>query len=421
MRKLRAGGLLLGLLILAGSLGLPAFGATDLDLSNRIQIDGFSADFADSEAVFFLNEERALLEESTQDSKWGPFNDVNQIKITWDKDFLYVALDGYIGDGDHGNNVILFFDVTNWSPTSSADDGMGGMTELTSWRRNFVFSSDFTPDLFLATWDGNSLPQLWRYATNRDPVLEQIGSDQFSAVATFRQTASRRAMEAAIPWGILFFEQSEQVASETLRADVWGVPEGMDTLRFAAVITGGDDGTGGPDSAPDNFSGHVVEGSEQVLIDNFVILPLDGGDAVDHVPDFGIKPRARLGFKRRPPIKGIVFEFEDLVFDSPVVSPEESIPLRFALNMGPKISASQDFRTVKLTARIYDSLGNLVCVLYRDQMRNVLEILSGRRWEEDQWDGRDMRGRMVPGGIYILSVVSGPNLDRYSRAFSVVR
>ena len=73
---------------------------------------------------------------------------------------------------------------------STADDGMADMTQLTSWRRNFVFSEDFTPDLFWATWDGNTRPQLWRYATVRDPVLEQIQPDSFSTAATFEQTAS---------------------------------------------------------------------------------------------------------------------------------------------------------------------------------------------------------------------------------------
>jgi hypothetical protein len=420
MSILRAGCLLLGLLLAVGAIHEPARGATALDLSDRILIDGFTPEYADSEAVFFTNEDLGLPEESPQDSKWGPFNDVNQIKITWDKDSLYVALDGYIGDGTYGNNVILLFDITTWTAGSSADDGMAGMTQLTSWRRNFVFSEDFSPDLFLATWDLNTRPQVWRYATMQDPVIQQVQPDSFSTVATFEQTAAGRSMEAAIPWDIFFFDLSEQVANTTLGTDVWTIPEGMDTLRFAAVITGGADGTGGPDSAPDNFNGHVVEGSEQVLIDNYVILPLDGGDEIDGVPDFGIEPRARLSFKRRPPIQGIVFEVNDLTLVRPIVSPEEGLPLEFRVRLDPLVAADEDFRTVRLTARVYDSLGHLVRVLYRDDVRGVLDVQSSGS-ERDVWDGRDAQGRMVRGGIYILSVVSEPGLSRYTRAFSVVR
>ena len=407
----------LGIAIAAAVVEVPA--ETALDLSERLVIDGYSTEFADSEAVFFFNEAAGLPEESTQDSEWGPFNDVGQIKITWDKDYLYLALDGYIGSAPYHNNVILLLDVTNWSPATSTDDGMDGMTQLSAWRRNFVFSDDFTPDIFLATWDLNPLPQMWRYATVQDPDLKQVPADSFSTVATFEQSSPGRSMEAAIPWSIFFFEESAQVTREELGdGPVWSIPEGMDTLRFAAVITGGADGTGGPDSAPDNFGGHTTEGSDQVLIDNYAILPLDGGDAVNGVPDFGVEPRARLSFKRRPPIRGVVFEVEGLSFERAVVSPEENLPLEFSIRLDPAISADEAFRTVQLTARIYDNLGNPVRVLYRDDIRSATQPSNP---EKDRWDGRDMQGRMVRGGIYILSVVSEPGLSRLTRAFAVVR
>lgn len=387
-----------------------ALAATGPDLSTRIVIDGVSSEFTPDEALFGINQESGTPEESENDSQWGPFNDLNQVKLTWDAENLYVACDGYIWN----NNMILLLDLTGGEPDNQ---GLAAMTDLNSWRRNFDFSEDFSPDLFFATWDGNAAPQIWTYA-GPDQVT-QVQSTQFLGAATFLQNTPGRAMEAAIPWNVVFAGASSRIVDPVSGAETWAVPEGMTHLRFAAVITAGPDGTGGPDSAPDNFNGHNNDSSVLVLIDNFAVVPIDdSGGIADGIPDFGIEPRARISFKRRPPIRGIQFELADLELEGKIVSPEENRPLRFRLRLDPAPDPRDDFRQVELTARVYDSLGHLVRVLYTDDVRPALQPFDP---SEDVWDGRDEAGEPVRGGIYVLSVVSEPGLSRSTRAFGVVR
>lgn len=384
-------------------------GATALDLSDRIEIDGFTGDFSSSEVVFEGDEE------SPNDSEWGPFNDVNQIRITWDKEFLYIGGEGFIGDAETQNNMLIWLDV-------DPDEGLESMTNINSWRRNFVFSNDFTPDLFIGTWDGNTRPRINQVLGPTS--VQEFPPGEIASVATFDRTAAGRGLEVAIPWSIVFGGRSENVENTELNTTVWTVPAGMDTLRIAAAITAGPDGTGGPDSAPDNFGGHSTESSDQVTIDNYAWIALDGNmsseyeDTVPGVVDFGLEPREFIGFKRQPPIRGITFKIKDLSFEQPIVSPEEGLPLVFDVQLDPPAPFDECFRTVSLTARIYDSLGNFVDEIYSEDERSVCESSSPTR---DRWGGRNADGIFVPGGIYVLSVVSEPGLSRSTRAFAVVR
>ncbi len=408
-----------GLALLLCAIAPRADAITELDRGGRLEVDGFTSDFEADEVVFGVNEELNTLEESLNDSEWGPFNDVNQIKVTWDADSLYLAVDGFIFD----NNTILFVDVADEVPSADGVAGLDGMTEVNAWRRNFVFSSDFAPDFFVATWDRNGAPQMWT-VTGVNQVV-QVASTQFRGVATFDGSSTDRAMEFAIPWSLVFFGQSEQDFVPALDADVWRVPDGMDRLKLAAVVTAGADGTGGPDSAPDNFNGHSVDSAALVTIDNYAILPLDGdadpddavdGDGVPGYPDFGASVRERIRFKRRPPIEGIKFDVTSLHITNPIVSPEESRDLEFEIRLDP--STSEDFREVSLTARVYDMRGQVVRSLYVEDVRPATSPTDPTK---DRWDGRDGADRPVPGGIYILSVVEEVGPSRAKRAFTVVR
>ena len=75
--------------------------------ADSLRIDGSSADFTADEAIFTITPGSTLYE-SSSDSRWGVNNEVLQLHVTWDKDSLYVAVDGVIW----GNNVILLFDTT---------------------------------------------------------------------------------------------------------------------------------------------------------------------------------------------------------------------------------------------------------------------------------------------------------------------
>ena len=84
------------------------------------------------------------------DSYWGEYNDIKQLKVTWDEAYLYLALDACSYD----NNVILFIDIYN-------DYGINDMSNLNAWQRAFKFYN-INPDFFIATWDTNNSPQFWK-------------------------------------------------------------------------------------------------------------------------------------------------------------------------------------------------------------------------------------------------------------------
>jgi hypothetical protein len=416
----------------------PAPGATQLNLAGRIVIDGRTGDYTAGEAIFGINDSLDVPEESATDSRWQD-NDIAQIHLTWDADSVYFAADGII----NGNNMILLWDVGNPHPgvfasTGVAFDGLSDMTNLNSWRRNFVFAEGFRPDFFGATWDGNTAPRLLT-ATNANNVTEQqpagsaAGSGLFRAVASFQGTQADRAMEFALPW-YKFLGFSTPVGlvrrfSPALGDTVVTLPEGVRYIRVAGVITAGGDGTGGPDSAPDNLSGHEVDSSIQVTIDNWAIIDIDaandetGGDGSDRIPDLGIEPRDRVTFNVRPPVVPIRFEFDRFNFDRPYLAPERNEIVRFDFDFSPKLPPEQFFRKVRLSAEIYDLHGRRVRTLYEenDPANLARDPRNPVIAELDQWDGRDDDGRVVDGGLYILRMILEPELARLTRTVGVLR
>ena len=77
------------------------FGVTGIDFSDRIVIDGLSDEYTLDE--FILSDSLGNLLESPADSYWGEYNDIKQIKVTWDLNNLYIAIDACSWD----NNFII--------------------------------------------------------------------------------------------------------------------------------------------------------------------------------------------------------------------------------------------------------------------------------------------------------------------------
>lgn len=419
------------LLLLAAALSgaaRPASAATARDLSGRIRIDGFTSDFTDSESVFGNNPD-GTPQEASDDSKWGVNDDINQIRITWDARYLYLAGEGKIWS----NNMILFID-------SVQGQGLARMDSLNSWRRNFFFDSDpvngFQPDLFLATWDGNTAPRLITQIRGQT-VEDDVPGALFSAAATFSQGNSGRAMEAAIPWSTVFLAQAGLGVRETL-VTVGGVsdttailPRGA-KIRICGVITGGGDGSGGPDAAPDNVEGLSSDAGAAAVIDNYATIDLDRNDDTglghggpDGVADWGVEPKSRVSFRFPPPILGLRFCIADLTFDRPVLLPDLGEHIHFSLKMEPTpdpADPNNQVRTVLTSAFVYDMHGRPVRTLYTGLARPVLDVNDPVLHDRyDSWDGRDDRGAIVPPGIYVVRLVTGQGECRALRSFAVVR
>jgi hypothetical protein len=256
-------------------------------LSTRIVLDGNTQDFEADETIFGPNGAHTSVEPAT-DSKWGSNEELTGIRITWDRQNLYLAGEGVTW----GNNMVLLLDVV-------PSQGLSSMVLLNSWRRNITFSPDFAPDVFLATWDQNLSPRLLLQIAG-DQVDDQVVGPLFQAASSFDQGATGRAMEARIPWTTLFSYSTHgtPIVRDTTIAGqpdtVVYLPAGTQ-VRIAAVLTAGADGTGGPDVAPDNSTGCSADANAVLLVDNFAIVEIDGDG--DGLPDMGASPVTRVTFK----------------------------------------------------------------------------------------------------------------------------
>jgi hypothetical protein len=395
-------------------------------------VDGFTGEFSEDEKVFGINPTLREPQEPTNDSVWGPDNDLNQIRITWDARYLYLAGEGRIWD----NNMILFLD-------SVTDRGLGAMDSLNSWRRNFSFDTTgafagrgFAPDLFAATWDRNETgPHLIMQERAQRVRDFQVSDGFYSAAGTFSQGNTGRAMEVAIPWNSVFLGPVGLGARDTV-VNVAGVVDTVTLLppgariKIVGVVTAGADGTGGPDSAPDNTRGHSSNSGDPVYLDNWATIDLDRNDDIgtagggpDGVADWNVEPLSRVLFRFDPPVDPVALRFAvtNVEVDRPTFRPDLGERIRFRTKLEPAPDPTNEFHrigTLRFTANIFDMRGRFVRNLYVNATRPVLDPVDPAA---DQWDGRDQQGRIVPAGIYILRAAMEPNLSRVTRSFVVVR
>jgi hypothetical protein len=207
-------------------------------------------------------------------------------------------------------------------------------------------------------------------------------------------------LEAAIPWSELSLAKPVE----------------------CVVALTGDEGTGAGDAAPNPSVALPVSvgprSKVRATLDRWLSIPADG-DA-DGVPDAGVTPypavtvrpsddasRARVDHSKADvrtnprvfaPDRGEETSF-DVVFDAPV-------------------------DVVYATARVYSVDGTLVRVLYEDAARTVAGATLAPS-PQDRWDGRDADGRVVTGGVYVLSfewgLVRGEHSGRATAGVAVAR
>jgi hypothetical protein len=412
-----------------------------------MRVDGHTTDFIPAdEDIFRADPVSGLPQESSTDSPWGANEEIYQIRVTWDSQFLYVAVEGKIW----GNNMVLLMDTV-------PNRGLQDMTVLTSWRRNITFDAfgrtpgdEFLPDVFGATWDTNLNPRFITQISEKtctvegDPttckvqVNDQVVGPYFRASSTFDQGNDARSMEFAIPWNTVFAGIAGVGTRDTF-ITVGGIadtlrrmPNGVHGIKLCAVLTGGGDGTGGPDSAPDNLRGHTNDGNANIVVDNYAYIDLDqnddtgmGAGGPDGIPDWGVSPLERVRFRYPPPVVPLRFFIDNMTFDRPAFAPDPGDKMHFHLAVKPVLNPADPIdqvRQVRLSAGVYDIKGRMVRTLFRDWNSLALNLDDKiQAADKGVWDGRDDSGAKVPPGIYIVRVVMEPNLDRATRAVVVVR
>ena len=350
------------------------FAVTGHDLSNRIAIDGYSLDFTVDEYILgdtLSNCVDASLEPNN-DSKWGNYNDVRQIKVTWDDSYLYVAVDAC----SWGNNVMLFIDVYD-------DYGIEDMSELNTWKRSFKFYNT-NPDFFLATWDTNTDPQFWKIREGASTLADEESIEDFSSLNTGKLD---RAMEAKIPWTTLYPEDSSQRTMQNYPA-----------IKVLAVITSGSDYKSGPDVAPDNLAGMPSNADQSVILDNYAKIVID--EDGDGLPDIGIEPLNRISFFKRPPFNPVPLKILSVDFPNGKTFSPYREDITFSLTSN---------RVSIFYVQIFDMHGKYI---------SNAEKVADQSWK---WNGYDKSGKMVPFGVYILRFISDSNEVSHKEAVVVIK
>ncbi len=343
---------------------------TSNDLRSRILVDGRILEYDLDEWILDATTE---FPEGKEDSRWGADNDIHGIALTWDVYNLYIAV------------PCVAFNSTLMLVIDSECGGVGSLDDVEAFRRNIRFSN-FTPNFLLATGQVSREVTAAFIDCSRDLYL--LDADRLDA--WFLQDGLMGgSLEVAVPWKELGrFERTGTVVN---------TPVAGAKLSLLAVLTGGP-ASGVGDAAPDPVSLLENDPARPAVCDNAIRIELDADE--DGLLDLGVSPRDAAS----PLVTEIGSERQNLPLAldiaQKVIAPDRGETLQFR----PKPALDSYPLTVYLTARVFSSSGRLIDVIYEDTPRRFSGADSGI-W--DQWDGRDFRGNLVRGGIYILTVSGG--------------
>jgi hypothetical protein len=341
----------------------PAAATTAASLSGRIVIDGDLSDWAADEWV--LDESTALVE-SGGDSHWGGDEEILRIGVTWDANFLYLAVE---------------FRATSGSVLAGLGYAPGGLATLDgagAFRRAIDFPFPLT---VLARANARDVPLLAR-VDDRGVLALLDRATAPAAVQAPLEGAS--GFEVALPWSLLSFENP---------------------LQLTLALTG-DEGTGAGDAAPnpsvDLPASHGPSSKARASLDRWLSIPADGNN--DGAVDLGVSPRAVVAVRMDDDVTSNR--------DQDVSATLSVTPRAFAPDRGEGATFTVgvlNAGTVEelfVTARVYSLDGRLVRTLYQDAARDVgagaLVVSS-----DDRWDGRDDGGRVAAGGVYVIALEWG--------------
>jgi hypothetical protein len=374
---------LLVAIALVSILPSPSRATTAASLSGRIAIDGDLSDWASDEWVL---DAASVLPEPGDDSRWGPGDDLVRVGVTWDATYLYLAV-------EYRSTASSLFAVLRTGPGGFPSlDGAG------AFRR--AIDLPFEPNVLVLA-DPRTLPRVARV----DDATVLVPVDRATAPAVSSITAGGEAtFEAALPWSMLSL---------------------ADPLRLVTAATGGE-GTGAGDAAPDPSVALAASPGPstktRVALDRWLDIPADADD--NGVPDPGVAPVAAVTVRPNaaPTAPRTGAGTLDIALGA---SPRVFAPDRGeASNLAVSVLSSGSAQQVYATARVYSIDGSLVRVLYENVPRAIVGAALAPD-TRDRWDGLDADGRVVPGGVYVVSfewgLASGERDGRATAGVAVAR
>ncbi len=336
--------------------------AKSAEYKTDIVIDGSLTDFEGARDQIILSPDLiGKFYESDSDSKWGSYNDINAIDITWDSGYLYLGVKGIIND----NNMIIYID-------SDENKGVNDVSELNNWKRNIKFKG-IKPDFFIATWDKNTAaPQFWEIV-NSESASDR--SSDITGAVTFNGTVSG-AMEVRIPW-------------TTIYNSGWGNISTNAVLKITGVVTGGDDSSG-PDSAPDSSVDMPVDSTQEAVLDNYLIIYLDKDSNGKPDIDVDIREQSDVAIDitslKYQPLNIVNIDIVNQSFSPNDDGINDSVTINYSITKDSEV-----------TIGIFDIDGKLIY-----EVCNDLSLTKGV--QQFSWDGYDKNNVKADPGLYIVYI-----------------
>jgi len=336
------------LALLASLVPTAVHSTTATSLGDRISIDGVLDEYATDEWVL---DSASGFPESDMDSRWGSDREVVRVALTWDAEFLYLAVDFR----SRGEYAAVF--LANAAGGLTALDGAG------SFRRVIDFPG-IRPNL-LALAAPHAAPSVAMVDASHPFALV----DRATLPAAVRSTIDGQAgFEMAIPWSRLSP----------------GSP-----VQLVSAITG-EVGTGSGDAAPDPRVVPDAERFARARLDRVLSIVADA-DA-DGRPDAGVSPRAVVTVETTAePTLAQGSETIEVRVDTRAFAPDRAEVATFTV--GPETGA---FENVSGSCTIYSVDGR--------EVREFSVALAGPAPQTSiTWDGRDAQGRIVAGGVFVAA------------------
>lgn len=375
--------LLVALVALVSIFQHPSRATTAASLSARISIDGDLSDWAGDEWVLDAG---SALPEPDDDSRWGLDDELVRVGVTWDATYLYLAVE---------------FRSTTSSLFAALRTGPGGFPSLDGageFRR--ALDLPFEPNVVVLA-DPRATPRIARV----DDATVLVLVDRATApAASLVSMGGGATFEAALPWSMLSLENPVQLVTAS---------------------TGGE-GTGAGDAAPDASVALAASpgpwSKKRVVLDRWLSIPADADG--DGVADAGVAPATAVSVRPDAaptgPRPGAGTLDVTLGVSPRVFAPDRGETAGVAVT----VHAEGPVEQIYATARVYSVDGSLVRVLYENVPRAIAgtTLLPDAR---DRWDGLDANGRIVPGGLYVVSfewgLASGEYHGRATAGVAVAR
>ncbi len=243
---------------------------------HSVTVDGSTEDYAPDEQV---------LQDPTNDSFYGPSNELRDLYLTWDREALYLALDYVV----QNNGIVLAL--------STGEGGVRDMNGLDWYPRNFQFAG-VRINYLVALWNADlSTGGVRRILDSHN--TEPVGN---ALISNAGYAGAPSTVEVRLPWSELYPH---------------GFPPGA-TLHLVAMVVGGDHATGGdlmpnPEEATLGFgAAYTVRTFYQVRVDaNGDALP-DSGTPITALDTVITIPARTLRFTRLELLHRVLRPGQDL-------------------------------------------------------------------------------------------------------------